>query len=213
MKQRTPQLYAICGVVAPAFFGLMVFLEQLIVPDYNWISQHVSDLGAYSLYGVYALLQNLNFWIFGILVVVFALGLGKTLPSSKSVVATLVLFGVMVFSAGLFPDEPSPFPGGVHALVSIVAFISIILCQFLAWQRLRHSNPAEGNLWAGYSVYSLLSGLLSIIFLVGPPESIAGVVITGLKQRLFLVVPWLWIELMALKVLRLYKTQKQASVQ
>ncbi len=197
------RFYALCGMIAPIFFACMVIIEQSVVPDYSWISQHISDLGAYALYGSYAILQNLNFWIFGILVVVFALGFGRGFPQSRAVTASLAIFGMMALSAGLFPDEPFPFPGVIHDVVSIVGFVAVILCQFLVWLRLRHVDAEQENLWGRYRTYSLVSGVLSIVLLIGPPESIAGVVVTGLKQRAFIVVPWSWVEVMALKLFRL----------
>ncbi len=133
----------------------------------------------------------------------FALGLRRSLPDSRAVTTSLVLFGVMGILAGIFPDQPYPWPGRVHDLVSIVGFISIILCQFLLWIRLRNTSARERESdWGRYRTYSLVSGVLSIILLVGLPESISGVVVTGLKQRAFLAVPWLWIEVMALRLFR-----------
>jgi hypothetical membrane protein len=205
------RLSALCGMVAPIFFACMVLLEGFLVPSFSQVSQHISDLGVYALYGYYAILQNLNFWIFGILVVAFALGLGRSFPRSRAVTASLVLFGMMVFSAGLFPDEPFPFPGAVHGLVSIVAFNAVILCQFLAWLRLRHTGAEEESAWGRYRTYSLISGVLSFVLLTIasiPPESIAGVVITGLKQKAFLMVPWAWVGIMALRLFRLSNMQK-----
>ncbi len=45
------KLYALCGVIAPIFFTLMVIVEGFVVTGYSQVSQHISDLGAYSLYG------------------------------------------------------------------------------------------------------------------------------------------------------------------
>jgi hypothetical protein len=116
----------------------------------------------------------------------------------------------MVFSAGLFQDQPFPFPGAAHGLVSIVAFNAVILCQFLAWLRLRHTSAEQENAWGRYRTFSLISGVLSFVLVTimsTPPESIAGVVITGLKQKAFLAVPWSWVGIMALRLFRLSKMQ------
>jgi hypothetical membrane protein len=200
------RLYALCGVIAPIFFAGMVLVEGFLVSGYSQISQNISDLGAYALYGSYAILQNLNFWIFGILVVAFALGLRRSFPHSRAVIVSLVIFGLGTFSGGLFQDQPFPFPGAAHGTAAIVAFVAVILCQFLAWRRLRHTDAEEERGWGRYRTYSLVSGLLSIALLslyFSPPESIAGVVITGLKQRAFAIVPWSWVEIMALRLYRL----------
>jgi len=200
---RNPRAYALCGIVAPIFFAVMVLVEGYMVAGYSQISQPISDLGAYALYGANATIQNLNFWIFGILVVVFAFGLGRGLPRSRVLFASLVLFGVMVFLAGMFPDQPFPLPGAAHALVSGVAFISIILCQLLLWRRLRNAAAEEEKAWGRYRTYSLLSGLLSVVllvyFIIIVPLSSP---IFGVGQRIFIGTEWLWIELVAVRLLQ-----------
>lgn len=203
--EKNLRLYAACGVIAPIFFGLMVIIEGFLVPGYSWVSQPISDLGAFSLYGSYAILQTLNFWVFGALVFVFALGLRSTLMGSRALVTTLALFGLMAFLAGVFSDQPYPFPGDAHVLVSAVAFTLIILCQFIAWKRLRRtSSGSVGEGWGLYAKYSLVSGILSVVFF--SPIGAFGADYQGIWQRLFIVVPWLWIEVMALRVLRLSRT-------
>ena len=203
------RLYALCGVMAPVFWLLMVIVESLLQPGYNQVSQYISDLGNYALYGSYAILQNLNFWIFGVLVIIFALGLRQALPQ-KSITVSLVLFGIAIFVSGIFTDQPPP-PGkhvSVHDLAGDVAFLSIALCQFFAWRRLRHTTVEEESAWSRYRNYSLVSGVITLILLVnlGVAEG-SNSVFVGLAQRAFFTVPWLWIEIMALRLFRLSNQQ------
>ncbi len=181
----------------------MVLIEGYLLPGYSHISQPISDLGAYSLYGSYAFLQNLNFWAFGILVLTFAVGLGLALPRSRGATYTLALFGVLVFTAGLFPDQPYPYPGDVHGIVSIAAFTLVILSQFLLWRRLRHQTETESKAWGRHGTYSLVSGMLSLVFLVvfilGLPQTSP---YYGAGQRAFVAVPWMWIGITALTLYR-----------
>ncbi len=190
--------HAMCGMVAPILFALMVFIEGSLVPGYSQASQPISDLGAYSLYGSYAVLQNLNFWFFGVLVFTLAVGLGIALPDSGAATNSLALFAVLAFAAGLFSDRPSPYPGDVHSLLSITAFVLVILSQFFFWRRLRHSTGKEKAFWGRYGTYSLVSGVLSLVFLIvfilGLPQTSS---YYGLGQRIFVAVPWLWIGVMA----------------
>jgi len=102
------RLYALCGVIAPVFFTVMVIVEGFLVTGYSHMTQQMSDLGAYSLYGSYALLQNLNFFVFGILVIMFAIGLRQGVPASRAIATSLGLFGFMFFLLGGFPDDPIP---------------------------------------------------------------------------------------------------------
>ncbi len=197
------RFHALCGVEAPILFALMVLVEGYLVHGYSQVSQPISDLGAYSLYGTYALLQNLNFWAFGVLVLTFAVGLGLALPRSRGVTYTLALFGILAFTAGLFPDQPFPYPGDVHGVASIAAFILVIMSQFFLWRRLRHPTKIEKEAWGRHGTYSLVSGTLSVVFLVvfilGLPQTSP---FYGAGQRVFIAVPWLWIGVTGLVLYR-----------
>ncbi len=201
------RFHALCGVEAPVLFALMVLVEGYLVHAYSQVSQPISDLGAYSLYGSYALLQNLNFWAFGVLVLTFAVGLGLALPRSRGATYTLALFGALAFAAGVFPDQPYPYPGYVHSIASITAFILVILSQFFLWRRLRHPTEVESNAWGRHGTYSLVSGILSlvllVVFILGLPQTSP---YYGAGQRAFVAVPWLWIGVTALV---LYKSESR----
>jgi len=206
MSRSHLRLYAICGVIAPIFFVLMVFLEGFLVTGYSHMTQQVSDLGAYALYGSYALLQNLNFCVFGILVVAFAVGLRQELPSSRGITLTLGLFGVMFFLLGFFPDEPTPWPAVAHYLIAWAGGVSILLSEFFAWRKLHRPIEGKGVGWTKYGRFSLVSLVLAVISFIsfaafGQPGS----PITGLLQRVFMAFLLLWIEAMALRLLQLSK--------
>ncbi len=200
------RLYALCGVIAPIFFALMVIVEGFLVPSYSHMTQQVSDLGAYTLYGSYALLQNLNFCVFGILVVAFAMGLRQELPASKAMTVTLGLFGAMFFLLGFFPDEPIPWPAAAHYLIAWAGGFSILLSEFFSWRRLRSPRADERGVWTKYGSFSLVSLVLAVIsFTLFAAFGQPGSPVTGLLQRVFMVVLLLWTEVMALKLLRLSK--------
>lgn len=193
--------HALAGIEAPILFALMVLVEGFLAPGYSQASQPMSDLGAYSLYGGLAILQNLNFWVFGVLVLTFAVGLGLGLPRSGAVTNSLAIFAVLIVAAGLFPDQPNPYPGGVHAFVSILAFVLVIMSQFFMWRRLRHSTGEEKAVWGGYAAYSLASGVLSVALMLVFGAS-QGTSFYGVAQRAFIAVPWLWIEVTAIALYR-----------
>ena len=196
------KLYALCGVIAPVLFALMVVLEGFLAHGYSQMTQQVSDLGAYTLYGSYALLQNLNFCVFGVLVIAFAIGLGKELSASKAITVTLILFGVAFFLLGFFPDEPMPWPGTAHYLIAWVGGFPLLFSELFSWRRLRSSSTDVNSGWAKYGSFSLVSLVLAVVSLIlyvtfgqqGSP-------VAGLLQRVFLGVLGLWIEVMALKLL------------
>lgn len=197
--------YALCGMAAPVFFASMVVIEQLAAPNYNLVSQPISDLGAYALYGSLAILQNLNFWIFGLLIVTFALGLRRAILQSWSASLPLALFGAGAFFAGFFPDQPIPFPGQLHNAISILSFIALILAQFLTWRALGQAARMDGGRkWKSLRRFSLVSGAISftIFLVVGQTGGAGAGTISGLKEIAFLATPFAWIEVMAFRLLR-----------
>jgi hypothetical membrane protein len=200
------RLCAMCGVIAPIFFVLMVVIEGYLVTGYSHMTQQVSDLGAYTLYGSYALLQNLNFCVFGILVVAFAIGLRQQLPASRVMTTSLALCGALFFLVGFFPDQPTPWPAVAHYLLAQLSGLSIFVSEFFAWRRLRHPAAGEEEAWTRYGAFSLASLVLAIIsFLVFAIFGQPGSTVTGLLQRVMGFFVLLWVEVMALRLFRLPK--------
>lgn len=206
MPRSHLRLYAICGVIAPIFFVLMVVVEGFLVTGYSHMTQQVSDLGAYTLYGSYALLQNLNFCVFGTLVVAFAIGLRQELPASRVMTASLGLFGAMFFLLGFFPDQPTPWPAAAHYLLAQVSGLSILVSEFSAWRGLHRPVADKEGAWARYGTFSLASLVLAVIsFLVYAIFGQPGSPVAGLLQRVMMFFILLWIEVMALRLFRLAK--------
>ena len=194
---KVNRITAICGIVAPPFFALMVVIESLLRPGYSQVSDVISDLGV----GPYSILQNINFWVFGILVFALAVGLSRALPRSRAVTVTMSIFAWLAFLAGFFPDAPLPYPGNVHNVIAVIAFLSIIASQFFMWRRLGRVSVEEKSVWRGYGNYSFINGIASVVllFLFGnaPTSPIAGLV-----ERLLVIVIWSWIEVVALRLYR-----------
>jgi hypothetical membrane protein len=204
-KTRTPnrnrqRIYAICGIIAPILFALLVIVESFLRPGYSQIYNFISDLGV----GPYGIIQNINFIIFGILSIGLALGLRGGLPAPqgralKAGVWLVIIFGLSIIGAGIFPEDYlSQVP---HNLVSALGFITIIAAQLLIWRGLRGADSAG---WGRYRKYSLISGLLSIILLLVLRVAIGGDY-QGIAQRAFLAVPWIWIAVSGLKLYSLTK--------
>jgi len=201
------RLYALCGVIAPVFFTVMVIVEGFLVAGYSHMTQQMSDLGAYSLYGSYALLQNFNFFVSGILMIMFAFGLRQGLPGSRAIAMPLGSFGLMFFLLGFFPDEPIPWPAAAHYLIGWVGGVSLLVSVFFAWRRFRRPVAGEGGSWTRYGRFSLVFLVLMVVsFVVFATFGQPGSPIRGLLQRVSETPFLVWIEVMALGLLRLAKT-------
>jgi hypothetical membrane protein len=196
------RFFALCGIIAPILFTILVIIESLLRPDYSQIYNFVSDLGV----GPNAVIQNVNFAIFGILSILFALGLRSGLPSPqkkalKAGVWLVAIFGLCILLAGVFPEDYlSQIP---HNLVSATAFVTIIAAQLLIWKGLKNAND---SVWGKYRTYSLISGLMSLILVLVLKVAMSDFTdYQGIVQRAFLAVPWIWVEVTALKLYFLIK--------
>jgi hypothetical membrane protein len=193
-KQR---FYAFCGILAPILFAFLIAVASLLRPGYSQTHNFVSDLGVCP----YAIIQKVNFVIFGLLSVGFALGLRGGLPAPmgkalKVGTGFVIIFSLAVMLAGIFPEN---YLSGVpHQQVSSIAFLSIIAAQLLIWQGLRRGDAV---IWGRYRVYSLTSGLLSFVLVWFSASSDY----PGAAQRIFIAVPWFWIEVTGLKLYFLTK--------
>ncbi len=199
-KQSTQRLFALCGIVAPVLFTLVVIVASLLRPGYSQTYNFISDLGV----GPNAIIQNVNFIIFGLLTICLAIGLWMGSPAPRGLalkagLGLVIIFALGVLFAGVFPEDYGS--GKWHTLVSSMAFVSIIVAQLLIWLGLRHADSA---VWGRYRMYSLISGLLSFILLFVFSAAMGGDY-QGLAQRAFLTVPWIWIEVTGLKLYFLVK--------
>ncbi|MGZ7096620.1 MAG: DUF998 domain-containing protein [Methanobacterium sp.] len=198
-QNNRQRILALCGIVAPILFTILVIVESLLRPGYSQIFNDVSDLGL----GPYSIIQNINFIVFGLLSIGFAIGLGANLPhrAGKATKWLVIVFGFMIILAGVTlmfsgPNIIYAKDDVFHGLVSAIAFLVIIVAQFLTWQALRRSNK---DIWGYYPIFSLISGLFSIFTLLmlsytqfSPYH--------GATERLFIAVWMIWIEVTGLKL-------------
>jgi hypothetical membrane protein len=195
-KSDRLRFYAICGIVAPIFFWFMVVIESLLRPGYSQYYNFVSDLGV----GHLSILQNINFVVFGILTIGLAIGLKNGLPSPKTRTLKagiwfVILFAIGVLLAGVFPE--SYLWAIPHNIVSATAFVAIIAAQLFIWQGLKDKDR---TMWGRYAIYSLISGLLSLILVILLKVAMLYGFYPGLSQRAFLIVSWIWIGVTGIKL-------------
>ena len=195
-KSDRLRFYAICGIVAPIFFWFMVVIESLLRPGYSQYYNFVSDLGI----GHLSILQNINFVVFGILTIGLAIGLKNGLPSPKTRTLKagiwfVILFAIGVLLAGVFPE--SYLWAIPHNIVSATAFVAIIAAQLFIWQGLKDKDR---TMWGRYAIYSLISGLLSLILVILLKVAMLYGFYPGLSQRAFLIVSWIWIGVTGIKL-------------
>ncbi len=204
---KKQKYFALCGVIAPVLFTILVILESLLRPGYSQIFNDISDLGI----GPYSIIQNISFIIFGLLSIGFAMGLGNKLPNRAGKAAKwlvvvfglcIILAGVTLFSVGT--DVIYAKDVVAHGLVSAIAFLLIIIAQFMTWLALRKSNS---SIWGRYPLYSLICGIVSIFTLIFLSYTQFSS-FHGASERLFIAVWMIWIFITGLKLYSIADNQE-----
>ncbi len=216
MKRRfTTSLLVACGAIGPFLFLLIVLIEGATRPGYSAWHDSVSSLSL----SQQGWMQVSNFLLCGLFMLGFALGLRRALQEGHGAMwgpVLLGIFGLALIVAGFFPIDPnlgyppgeaSSWPGiqtlhsHINSLAGAVAYLSLTAASFVMARRFA-SDPA----WRGWTVYSIVTGVLVVVFIISSTlvallvESSASPV--GLLQRIALVAGFGWIALFALQLLR-----------
>jgi hypothetical membrane protein len=178
-------------------------VASLMRPGYDQLTQYGSELGT----GPNAVIMNTNFVATGLLTIAFAAGLFKNIHGGRWTQTgsiMLLVFGTGEVTGGIFPCDPGcPVAAQsltqlAHNIDAVIAFSAIALAPFLVSLGLNRDD-----LWKGYRSYSLITGLLAIGLLLIFAVAVFGYFgYVGLFQRLFLAVPFLWIEIVATRLMR-----------
>jgi hypothetical membrane protein len=202
---------ALAGTLGPIVFLTVLTLAGLVRPGYDPVTSYASDLAV----GETSWLQTANFIVFGCLVILFAVGLGRGLAGGRALRVSamlLALAGLGLIIAGVFPTDligqPSTTHGAMHFVASILMFGTLNAAFFVIVVPLRQDER-----WAGYARYSTITGVIagglclaSVAaalpatfnnFQAGPLAAW-----TGLVQRALFVVAFGWIAMVGFRLLR-----------
>jgi hypothetical protein len=211
-RRLTPALLS-CGVLAGPLFVLAFLLDGATRPGYDPMSMTVSLLAV----GDRGWVQTLNFLVDGLLLAAFTIGLFRVLrdrgtPSMAGpLIIGIVALGVL--GAGIFATDPGAgFPPGVpsppepsshgalHDVASLFVFPVMPVASFTF--AARFARWGERSL----AVYSVVSGVLLVIafvlLVVGYIGSEGLILGPGVVQRLFIIIGWGWIAVIALYLRR-----------
>ncbi len=205
------RVLASAGVCAPILFAIGFVMQGFLRTDlrlgYNPIAQEVSDLTA----GPYGWVQQVNFIVFGILLIAFGVGLyrGARKASPWMVGPALVVWnGGELIVAGLFPRSENATghiydPLGVHMMNGMLFFLSIGIVLVMLSLRL-----ARDERWRDLAIYTRISGILLFVMAVlnGYFAEAVGDPLhpwLGLIQRAILTVWFLCLIILALRLWRI----------
>ena len=157
---RTNGMYrsrAQTALLAAGFGGVLFVLTFLLlgamVPSYDALRETISALEFTGL----GFAQRINFFVFGLMLMTFALALRRELGAGRGAVLIPIfqfLSGIGVAGDAIFIHEP------LHLVCDLITFNSALLVLFLfAW---RFSGDSR---WEGWTAYSILTALLMMAFL------------------------------------------------
>ena len=203
MRSRSPiQPLLLTGFVGPLVFAITVVFVGSLRPGYSHVNQFMSELGETG--GRLAWVMNyFGFMLSAGLILIFVLAFRTRLPRTVlNLVGTslLVVFAISMFFAGVFscdvgcPLAERSFDQKLHDLFSILAFPAFTAGVFTCGLSL--SRTAS---WRRFGIYSLVTAVLSLILLVAMVQSEASREGTGIYQRLYLGILFLWLMVMSVR--------------
>ncbi|MFC2024621.1 DUF998 domain-containing protein [Chloroflexota bacterium] len=196
--------FAICGIISPLLYLIMVMIGGALIPGYSHITETVSELlvaGAPNRLLLATLMISSS--VLGIL---FPIGLHRGInegKGSKVGPAFLIIASVLGIFTTYFPQDPGgppvTFAGTVH-VVLLIPMVILSLGAFVAfWRRLK-----SDSLWSGYDRYSLITFIIAIPLGIISAVSLDSPYV-GLLERISVAVILQWGFFMAIKLLRLSK--------
>ncbi len=163
--KAAPNVLAVAGIVGPIVFAVGVVVQGLLRAAYNPIAQQISDLTA----GPSGWVQQVNFVVFGLLLIAFAVGLyrGVRGAAPRVVGPALVAWnGVELVVAGSFPLREDATghisdPLGVHSVNGTIFFLCIGVGLVVMARQF-----ASDAKWRGLAAYTLTSGIALFVMVV-----------------------------------------------
>jgi hypothetical protein len=210
------------GVIGPPIFMLAFWIEGLARPGYDAWRHPVSSLAI----GDAGWIQDLSFIVAGLSILALAIGLAIARSGSKVMLAAAICLAgaaIGLAGAGVFrtdavfgypPDAPLALEqftdrGRLHDAFSRWVFRGIPLASFLcAFEFGRHGQRR----WALYSAASGL-GMIVLVILAGLgfTRALDLASVAGLLQRSSIVIGFVWMTLLAVRMLR--RSSKPASAE
>lgn len=187
------QLSGLVGFVGILVWWAVATVLGFMWPSYSAVSDPISRLAAVG--APHAVVQQLNFYLFGASILIFAVGLLVWTDRGWRLligVPLLAVFGTGVILAGFFqfdPRNPQAVSTRYHITVSLVTFLSAIPAISITSWGLNHDPrwPNYRNRFVPLGIAMLAIGLL-VVFMMSVMTPLE-----GLTQRLFLLVLTGWV--------------------
>ena len=195
-------LLAACGVVAPFVYAAAAIAASLMYPGYHHLKNAISELGATGAPSA-TIMNFAGFLPYGVLMVAFALAVHRGIRADEGGwlgPSVLVVYGLAYIALAFASCDPGcqaatpSLHHRMHLLLGDVIVLAAVLGPFTLYPRMVR-DPAWRSLAAATLVLPASAWLI--------PE-LSGIGMSGpLRQRLWLLLLFLWIETMAIRLLAL----------
>lgn len=160
---RTLPGLAAAGIIGPSIFAAVAFAQGWLRSNYSLVGDPISALAV----GPTGWVQNVNFLVFGALMVAFAIGLHRgVLKSRRGAVGLglLVISGLGFVWAGVFPAT-GPAGAFIDRPLHVPAFISAFLGAGLGLVVMSRRMSRDAK-WRSLSPYVLATGIIVLVLFV-----------------------------------------------
>lgn len=201
--QAARRLLAVCGIAGPIIYAAVVVVLGFLHEGYSHASQPMSELGADG--APYAIVMNTaGLPLLGLSMVAFASGLYLGISNgrgSKTGPALLAVSGAGLALTGAFPCDPAcedvTTVGRLHGAFATTAATAMVLALLAMYARFRRDGR-----WRSYATCTLATAIVAL-----PLSALYGFDVfegwRGALQRVSVALPLLWVEVVAVRLLRL----------
>ena len=197
---RWSMALAACGVAAPLVYSAAAITASLKHPGYDHLKNFISELGATGAPGA-AIMNFAGFLPYGVLMVGFALAVHRGIRADVGGwlgPSVLGVYGLAYVGVAMAPCDPGcqavtpSLHHRMHVLLGDLIFLTAVLGPFTLYPRMA-KDPA----WRSLAVATLVLPGASWLIL-----ELSGVGMSGaVRQRLWLLLLFVWIELLAIRLL------------
>jgi hypothetical protein len=200
-RSRWLALFAACGMLAPVVYSASALVASRTYSGFSHLTTFISELGATGAPGAH-LMNFGGFLPYGVLVIALAWALHRSVRSAAGGWLGPMLLGVyglayvaLAFAScdpGCAPAAPS-LSHRVHFLLGDLIVVTAVAAPVALYPRMLN-DPAWSSLARATLTLPASAWLVFSVTLVGLPG--------GVRQRLWLLLLFIWIELVSVRLLR-----------
>jgi len=167
--QSAQHLLLWAGIIAPILFAIVFMIDGFLKPGYSAYSEAISYLEV----GTNGWIQRANFLLFGLLLLAFLVGYISRMrpilgPSWLYTASTFLLLSDLgwimacFFIPNTYLAPQFIWPWMLHQIAASTVFIPFALACIVLGAKFVRTHR-----WRAYGVYSLIFGLVSLIYPIG----------------------------------------------